>query len=232
VSAPPPPSGSVATVAEAIARMQSIDTTLPAHDGVACFNRMYLDVTQQVEQHIEAGTFSDPSCMTELDVVFANLYFTAVDAPDSAAVPAVWRPLFTRRSDPGIEPVQFALAGMNAHINHDLPMAVVATCAAIGGAPLDGTHHADYQKVDALLDAAEQSVRQSFESGADLAADRHLQAVANLVCNWSINEARDVAWDTALALWEVRDHTIFRDLFLGVLARTVAGASSALLVAV
>ena len=44
------------------------------------------------------------------------------------AMPTAWQPLFERRADPGIEPIQFALAGMNAHINHDLPLAVVATC--------------------------------------------------------------------------------------------------------
>jgi hypothetical protein len=229
VSSPAQPSGAIADV---IARMQSIDAALPAHDGVACFNRMYLDVTQQVEQHIEAGAFSDPAFLTSLDVVFADLYFAAVDAPDLASVPTSWRPLFATRSDPTIEPIQFALAGMNAHINHDLPVAVVSTCTDQASAPIDGSHYADYQKVDALLDAAEQSVRQSFETGAELALDRHLLAVDNLVCNWSINEARDLAWDSALLLWEVRDHAIARDLLLGVLVRTVAMASGALLVAV
>lgn len=232
MSPTPAPLGPVDTVADVIARMEAIDAALPPHDGVACFNRMYLDVTQQVQQHLTQGTFADPDFMTRLDVVFANLYFEAADAPDPRSVPASWRPLFTRRADPGIEPIQFALAGMNAHINHDLPVAVVTTCAALASTPTEGTHHADYQKMDALLGATEQTIRQSFESGVELVVDRHTQAVENLVCNWSINEARDLAWDSAVALWEVRNHSIARDLFLGVLARTVAVASSALLVAV
>jgi hypothetical protein len=70
----------------------------------------------------------------------------------------------------------------------------VETCAALGSPPTAGDHHADYQKVDSLLDAEEESVRQSFENAAELAADRHLSAVASLVANWSINDARDVAW--------------------------------------
>jgi hypothetical protein len=57
---------------------------------------------------------------------------------------------------------------MNAHINHDLPVAVVSTCAQLATSPAAGTHLADYQKVDQLLDAAEQSVRQSFESAPEL----------------------------------------------------------------
>ena len=80
------------------------------------------------------------------------------------------------------------------------------TCTGLDTAPDQGTIHDDYQKVDSLLDAADQSVRQSFESAAVQQADRRAQAVLNLVCNWSINSARDVAWDTALALWQARAH--------------------------
>jgi hypothetical protein len=108
-------------------------------------------------------------------------------------VPLAWRPLAGQRAVAGIEPVQFALAGMNAHINHDLPIAVVSTCTALATAPGAGSHFADYQKVGQLLDAAGQSVRQSFESAAELAVDRHLAAVANLIASWTITSARDLA---------------------------------------
>jgi Family of unknown function (DUF5995) len=35
----------------------------------------------------------------------------------------------------GIEPVQFAPAGVNAHINHDLPVAMVRTYTALATKP-------------------------------------------------------------------------------------------------
>jgi Family of unknown function (DUF5995) len=57
-------------------------------------------------------------------------------------------------------------------------------------------------------------------------------AVANVICNWSINAARDVAWDTALALWDVRDHQIATQLLTAALARTVAMVSRGLLAVV
>jgi hypothetical protein len=50
--------------------------------------------------------------------------------------------------------------------------------------------------------------------------------------NWSINAARDVAWNTAVALWDVRDHPMATQLLLDALARTVAMASRGLLVVV
>jgi hypothetical protein len=230
-----PPSGPpVTTMDEAIVRMEAIDRALPASDGLACFNRMYLEVTRQVQQRIQAGFFVDAAFMAHLDVVFANIYFDAVDAVSARPndLPAAWQPLLRQRATPGIEPVQFALAGMNAHINHDLPLAVVTACGDLRTAPTDDSHHQDYQKVDGMLDASEQSIRQSFESGAVLAMDRHAAAVATIIGNWSINAARDVAWDTALALWEVRGVSGARDLLMNALARTVGMASRGLLVVV
>jgi hypothetical protein len=231
IPAPAPPA---ATIDEVIARMGAIQAALPASDGVACFNRMYLEVTLGVSKEVTQGFFGDPAFVSHLDVVFANLYFDAVDALSGSpsAVPAAWQPLLAARSTPGIEPIQFALAGMNAHINHDLPLAVVGTCTALSTAPSDGCHHDDYQKIDALLDASEQSVRESFEPPDVVAVDRHVAAVANLIGNWDITQARDVAWDTALALWEVRDHQLATQLLTGALARTVAMASRGLLVVV
>jgi Family of unknown function (DUF5995) len=225
----PAPDGPVVSVAGAIARMEAIAAALPAADGLACFNRMYLDVTRQVNSQLGQGFFADPAFMTALDVAFANLYFAAADtASTPAAVPLAWRPLAARRAVAGIEPVQFALAGMN----HDLPLAVVSTCTALGTAPDAGPHFADYQKVDQLLDAAEQSIRQSFESAAELAADRHLAAAASLIATWTINSARDLAWNNCLLLWAVRHNPIARGLFLDTLATSTALASQMLLVAV
>jgi len=188
--------------------MEAIKAALPAADGLACFNRVYLDVTQQVGSGLGQGFFADPAFTTHLDVAFE------------------------RRANPGIEPIQFALAGINAHINHDLPIAVVSTCQALATSPQAAPHFADYQKVDQLLDGAEQSIRQSFESAPELAADRHLAAVANLIGNWSIAAARDLAWNNCLLLWAVRGDPVATGLLQDNLAAATALASRLLLVAV
>ena len=222
------------SVADAITRMQAIEAALPATDGVSCFNRMYLEVTVDVEQRIAAGFFADAAFMAHFDVVFANQYFAAVDASSGPLdqVPVAWQPLIERRAHPGIFDIQYALAGMNAHINHDLPITVVRTCTDLATSPFEPSCHADYQKVDALLDAAEQSVRQSFESGEVRAADHRTEVVLDLIGDWSITSARDAAWDTALALWQCRDIATVEDLMMGAIGRTVAAAARCLLVAV
>ena len=120
---------------------------------------------------------------------------------------------------------------MNTHINHDLPLAVIATCASLGTAPSADPHYADYQKVETLLDAAEQTVRESFETECELAVDQHLTAVADLIGNWTINSARDLAWNNCLLLWAIRDDPLARGLFLDSLGASTAAAGRLLLVA-
>jgi hypothetical protein len=221
----------VTSVAEAIARMQALDEALPPGDGLGCFNHMYLGIMRQIAQRLSQGFFTDPATMTHLDLVFANLYFAAAGAGEPSAAPAAWQPLLNCRAEAGIEPVQFALAGMNTHISHDLPIAVATTCTELSFAPTATVFRNDYEKVDQVLDAAEQSARESFESGAILAADQHLRSVINLVANWNLNQAREIAWSTALALWEARDLPEVGYLLRASLGRSVAATSQLLLVA-
>ena len=218
------------SVDDVVARLEAIDRALDPNDGVACFNRMYLIVTRLVRDRLGAGYFADPAAMHEVDVTFANLYLAAVDADSfGGRVPRAWEPLFARRADGGVASIQFAVAGMNAHINHDLAIAVVATRVASGTAPDAGTFHADYLRVNELLAQVLQEVRQSFLDGAVLAADRDLAPVLDLVGTWSIEKARDAAWVNAGVLWRLRDVPPVRDAFADTLAGSVGLATATLL---
>ena len=119
MTAPPPPPGPpVATMDEAIARLQAIDSALPSSDGVACFNRMYLEVTQKVAADVTQNFFADPVFLTNLDVMFVNLYLDAVNAmttsPDN--LPVAWAPLLKDRGNSDVESIQFALEIGRAHV--------------------------------------------------------------------------------------------------------------------
>ena len=91
-------------------------------------------MTEGVQQRLAGVTFRDPSFLARLDVVFANLFLAALGAAksDPAKLPRAWAPLVDARTTHGIAPLQFALAGMSAHINRDLPVALVATCTELG----------------------------------------------------------------------------------------------------
>ena len=223
---------SISTIPEVIAQMGAIDAALPRKDGVGIFNRLYLQVTLAVDSASAGTEFENKAFVDRLDVVFAGLYFAA-EATIASGVdcPVAWRPLVETRSQ-AREPIQFALAGMAAHINHDLPIAVVATCEELGLAPDDDSAvHRDYQRVDGLLAAVETHIAAWFDTGliADI-EDVTPQKTDEAIAMWSLAAARDVAWDHAQVLWALRDSGLIRDAYLTALARTTELAARAMLV--
>lgn len=217
-----------------IARMRQIDAALPAGDGVAVFNRMYLTVTESIAAILAkpAGdaAFQNPTVMADLDVRFANLWLAAYEAGASGgSVPTEWSPLFELR-DQGRLPVQYALAGMNTHIEHDLPVAVIATCEAHCLEP--GALHHDYDAVNAVLAEVEAPIRRSFLDGLEREVDDAVGPVVHLISAWDIDKAREIAWLSVDTIWEVRDVPFLRDRLLDGLADTVGMATRALLIPV
>ena len=195
-------------IAGVIARMETILHPLPDSDGVACFTRLYLKVTEGVQARLGALNFSDPRLLADLDVRFANLYFAALDAaatPNASEIPRAWVPLFEARSRRGVAPLQFAIAGMNAHINRDLPVAIVASCQSAGVAPEEGSPlHADYLRINHVLATVESHVKEQYLTGWLHRIDRLVHRVHRLddiVAMWNITRARDAAWTNAEALW-------------------------------
>jgi len=222
----------VTTIPDVIARMEAIDAALPREDGVAIFNRLYLQVTLAVDAASGGTEFEDKPFVDRLDVIFAGLYFAAEATIDSGGdCPIPWRPLVETRSQ-AREPIQFALAGMAAHINHDLPIAVVTTCEEFGLAPQDESAiHRDYQRVDGLLATVETQVAGWFDTGliADI-EDVTPEATDEALAMWSLAAARDVAWDHAKLLWGLRHAGLIRQGYLDALSRTTELASRAMLV--
>jgi len=187
----------VLTVDQVVDRMTQIAAELPAADGVAVFNAMYLTVTRLVRDHLAVSFFDDPATMAELDAVFAARYLAAVDDDAAGRRPAAcWRPLFELRGARNIHPLQFALAGMNAHIENDLPLAVLETCRLTGRTP--DRLHPDYLRINTLLAEVEAQVRATL-----LPLPAAGDPLLHIVGVWSIDHAREAAWASVLALWEL-----------------------------
>ena len=193
----------VSSPAELLVRLGAIQAALPTADGVAHFNRMYQLVTSSVDANLGANTFVDPDWMAQLDAVFGNLYLDAVRAsvltPDH--VPGAWAPLFERRFDAGVAPLQFAFAGMNAHINRDLAVAVVNTCKQRQTSPDAGSHHADFERVNVLLAQVEPTIRRMVEPTLLGDLDTAFPGVQDVVANFNMGKARETAWTSAESLW-------------------------------
>jgi hypothetical protein len=217
------------SVQDVIGRLRRIDDELPPDDGAAVFNRMYLSVTETVAAGLAGdAVFVDPSFMERLDVTFASLWIEAYDA-GAGDVPAAWAALFERRHDRAVLPIQFALAGMNSHIEHDLVVAVIQTCQQLDTTPEElGVHH-DYEAVNRLLAACESKIRRSFLTDAGQEVDARLGPAVHIVNSWNIDKARDVAWVNVEAIWAFRHVGSLVNRYLAALARTVGMASRCLL---
>jgi hypothetical protein len=218
-----PPPGSVPEVVE---RMRAIQAGLPTTHGVAHFNRLYLAVTEGVAHDLRADAFAAPAFLERLDVRFAGLYFDAlaVDEP-----PPAWRPLFDQAERGGILPLQYAFAGMNAHINRDLPVALVDTWGELGLEPrAGGPEHGDYLGVNARLAAVEDAVKRSYLTGLLGFLDRVFGRIDDVAAMWNVSRARDAAWVNGTALWRLRADAALSREFLATLDRSVGFAGRGL----
>ena len=223
----------VRSIEEALVIMNAIDDALPDSDGVKWFNRLYLRVTVAVGAAVRDARFNDAAFLATLDVVFANLYFTALAAglADVDAAPAAWRPVLHARHDQRIARIQFALAGMNAHINRDLPDGIVQSFLALGGDPLTDTlREQDFESVNGILEQVEQDVRAEFAVGLAGVVDRLGGDVDNAVAMWKLRAARSTAWTNAQVLWGLRGVPRLRDRFFARLDGLVGLTGQGLLV--
>jgi hypothetical protein len=213
--------------------MAAIEQALLPSDGLWWFNHLYRRVTLSVLAAMHASTaFGDPVFLERLDVVFANLYFDAVAAGDGnpEAAPSAWRPLFRARLAPHVHPLQFALAGMNAHINRDLPSGIVSVFELLGDAPRPSdARHDDYQRVNGILEAVEAEVKHEFATGVVGTIDALTAPVDDRLAMWSVRVARDTAWTNAEVLWALKPTPMLRRDYFDRLDRFTGFAAHGLL---
>ncbi|MEZ0070600.1 hypothetical protein ABIA32_006653 [Streptacidiphilus sp. MAP12-20] len=210
-------------VAVLSARLRAVLAGLPTGDGVGVFGGVYLQVTEAVERYLgEDGYFRVPAEVARLSTLFADRFLGALAAPTP---PACWRPLLALRRHPGILPVQFALSGMNSHIEHDLPLSVVDSCVSLGCAPEELA--ADFHRINDVLAAVEDRVREEL---APLPQELDVaDPLLHLLGSWSIDAARDAAWASARLLWELRDRPDAYDSAAAALDRSTGMVSRCLL---
>ena len=219
-------------VDDVVERLHAIERSLPAGDGIRAFTALYRAVTEAVDERVRPGTFADARFTRWLDVVFANLYFRALRAHvvGPKRPPRAWAALFEARARPGVASIQFALAGMNAHINRDLPLALVETCRALEVVPVRGCpQHVDFRALDPLLAETEARVRADFATGLVGLADETLGELDSVVAMWNVRKARAAAWVNAEMLWAVRDVPFAGARFVVTLDRLVGLAGRGLL---
>lgn len=222
-------SGPAATsVDDVLEKMQQIDRTLPDNDGLKWFNRLYMMVTSEVDLR-PATTWKDAAWLDRLDVIFAGLYFRAIESfvSQSADAPNAWDALMEARFRSGIDRIQFALAGMNAHINHDLALALIETNRQSNINPNHlSPQYTDYDAVNQLLNDVMPTALNVLATGilGQLAQDTG--KIGRLLAFWNIVKARNLAWDFSDHLRQVNGiqqqiGLAAQDQITGVLGRAI-----------
>jgi hypothetical protein len=197
-------------IAGVLTRMAQLEAELEAGcDPQRFFLGTYARTTRAIEAALRAGAFEDPAWVEAWDVVFADLYLDALEAHrrGSADVPRPWRLAFA--ADPAMHPVAHVLLGMNAHINYDLPQALLAVVPpeAFDDCELLQRRRRDHERIDGVL--AEQVTIEDGEleraaGGGRTLLDRALAPANRHASRRFLREARHKVWQTTLALHEAR----------------------------
>ncbi len=195
---------------DVIQRMTALAAELRRdRDARLAFHGTYLRTTEAVAQALRDGAFADPEWVDRWDVAFAQLYLDALDAARRGdPVPEPWAVAFAAAAaQPGLPAVRHVLLGMNAHINYDLPQALLAviTDAEFGDPEVRARREADHRRIDEVLAVrvgAEDAELQR-NAGRDLAGPG-AAAAEPIATRRFLRESRAKVWANALELSKAR----------------------------
>ncbi len=193
---------------DVIARMQRLLEPLEAADDPRqYFHATYLRTTMAVAEAISHGGFVDPEWTERWDVAFASLYLDALEAATNGGQPSrPWQIAFGAPAEmPALNHVLF---GMNAHINFDLPQALLAviTDEEFDDADVIARREADHRAIDRVLASrvgAEDDVLVSI-SGPGSLLNRLLRPLNQAGSQRFLREAREKVWANAIVLSQAR----------------------------
>ncbi|RZU49395.1 hypothetical protein EV385_1145 [Krasilnikovia cinnamomea] len=201
-----PPTG----IAGVISKLETVQGILddlppsPANNRVSAFNDLYLTITRRVDGALRTDATS-PEFLELLDVEFAKRYFAALDLwnCDDEDTPDVWEVLFKRAHDLEVSQLVAAILGVNAHINHDLALALISTWDQLG-APDGDRIEPDYLLVNYIFYDEIQPLRRGFSDAWQLELDKLVGPLDDWSQRVLVNVTRAHAWQQALRMWELR----------------------------
>lgn len=186
--------------------IEKMDTLLASwesqEDYRAIFVSSYRIITIGMERAIAAGEFEDPEWMTRLDIIFAEEYFTAIDAYDRGEghLPECWQRVFNIAVEKRGSTLQDLTLGMASHIIHDLPIALYKAGIELGRR--DSRLH-DHEVANDVLARSINEVQQEISSQYSFILgflDKLFGNKDEILTDSGIRMARDSAWKCAVAL--------------------------------
>jgi Family of unknown function (DUF5995) len=191
-----------------IERMQTLLEPLQAADDPRqFFHATYLRTTIAVAEAIRGGGFVDPDWTERWDVTFATFYLDALETATGGGQPSrPWAIAFGAPHD--MAALNHVLLGMNAHINFDLPQALVAviTDEEFDDPALIARREADHRAIDRVLAArvAAEDAELVGVSGPGSLLNRMLRPLNQRGSQRFLRESRQKVWANAVALSQAR----------------------------
>jgi hypothetical protein len=197
---------------------REIDTVVAAMDALLVrmpheratqrvFLETYRRTTVAVGKAIDDAQFEDPWWVERWDAAFADLYLAALDLDlaGSPEVPRPWRLAFDAPAS--LPALRHVLLGINAHINYDLPQALLAVISDQDFADpvVVARRGRDHERIDGVL--SRRVAAEDDELGAVSArtvVDRLLQPLNRLSSKRFLREARQKVWHNTVELQQAR----------------------------
>ena len=199
-------------IVDVIAEMEDrLAPEAAACDHDAIFGLAYLRVTQNVKAAADNGYFHDRSWLTQVDAVFAHMYFDTMDrwnAGDHSGVPHAWRIALRASDDKAMSGLGDFMLNMNAHINNDFPYVL----EKVGLTAPDGTSHKpDHNAYNDRLDQLYHPVFDEEAARFDPMFNTFdLGPVDELVVSTIMRGWREMVWRHAEALAATRGMPLLR----------------------
>ncbi|MDZ7679026.1 MAG: DUF5995 family protein [Acidimicrobiales bacterium] len=189
-----------ASISATAAQLQQI--ALESTDARGYFAALYARVTSRIGAAIESDRFTDGKHMEQFACAFADYYVLALEG--EVAPPRCWRAAWEVADDHKLLIVQHLLLGINAHVNHDLALAVVEVAALRGDV---GSIRPDFNAVNEVL-------AQTYdEVVSDLGRVSRWATAASAIgggdaFNFSLRVAREQAWRAAIEMHTLDDRAL------------------------
>jgi Family of unknown function (DUF5995) len=189
-------------VAAVVAQMTQRLDVLPAGSVQVPFLATYLRTTEAVGAAVDEGLFEDADWVRRWDAVFAELYLSAHDAQQAgvtSAVPRPWRLAFAAPAE--LPALRHVLFGINAHINYDLPQALLAMISPAEFADDDvrARRQRDHERIDLVLGSRIGAEDGQLKAGQSR-LDKLLAPLNRRASKRFLTEARQKVWHNATEL--------------------------------
>lgn len=147
---------------QALAALDHVaETLLRANDVRAAFPDIYAVITRRVADEVARpdGPFQEPSWISRLSGHFCTRYLETLRWASSGSPQdtSAWTSAYATEGAAEMPPLQHALLGLSAHINHDLAIIIHATIVEHGHArdrAKIARYKHDHDYVNKLLDAS------------------------------------------------------------------------------